>query len=136
MSLRWLILVVSLYSVSVHGYEPPVDIFEYVDNERVVAFVNESDINASANWKPESSAPALSLSKAIAIVHDYADSNEEMKGASLEEIDLRRIPHYKDKWHYMVKMKSEADNHASYHYVGVLMNGKVIPALREPESIK
>jgi hypothetical protein len=49
---------------------------------------------------------------------------------------LRRIPQHEDDWHYMVKMHTEEDGAVRNHYLFVLMSGKVIPALNEPESIK
>lgn len=136
MSLRWLVLLVPLYSVSVHAYELPIEIFEIVDNARVVAFVNESDIDKSADWKPFAAAPKLGISDVTAAVRKYADGNEETKGAALVEVSLRQIPHHEGKWHYMVKMKTEVDEQVRYHYLVVLMNGKIVPAIREPSPIK
>jgi hypothetical protein len=136
MSLRWLVLLVPLYSVNVPALELPIEIFEYVDNARVVAFVKESDIDEAAEWKPDSGAPALSINKVVTIANDYAAGNEGMNGAIIEEIALRRIPHHEGKWHYMVKMKTETEEKVRYHYLVVLMNGRSIPAIREPSSIK
>jgi len=136
MSLRWLVLLVPLYSVSAYAYDWPIEIIEYVDNARVVATLSQGDIDESADWKPAGAAPALSIKKVAAIARDFAAANEGWEGATLEEIALRRIPHHEDKWHYMVKMKTEMDDQVSYHYLVVLMNGKTIAALREPESVK
>ncbi len=136
MSLRWLVLLVAIYSVNVQAIELPIEIFEYVDNARVVAFVKESDIDAADDWKPDGSAPALSINNVAAIANEYAAGNEGMNGATIEEIALRRIPHHEGKWHYMVKMKTETEEKVRYHYLVVLMNGRSIPAIREPSSIK
>lgn len=136
MSLRWLALLLPLYSVNLHALEMPIEIVEIVDNARVVAFLNESDIDKSANWKPFEVAPALSVADAAGIVKGFVAENEALKGAQMVEIALRQIPHHEGLWHYMVKLKTVRDEQADYHYLVVLMNGKLIPAIREPSSIK
>lgn len=136
MSLRWLAVLLPLYSIGAHALEMPNEIFEYVDNERVVAFVNESDIDDAAAWKQGDDKPALSVAGVAALSHDYAERYEDTRGAVLDEITLRRIPQHDDDWHYMVKMHTEKDGEVSSHYLFVLMSGKVIPAINEPEAIK
>jgi hypothetical protein len=136
MSLRWLAVLLPLYSIGAHALEMPNEIFEYVDNERVVAFVNESDIDDAAAWKQGDDKPALSVAGVAALSHDYVERYEATRGAVLDEITLRRIPQHDDDWHYMVKMHTEKDGEVSSHYLFVLMSGKVIPAINEPEAIK
>ena len=136
MSLRWLALLLPLYSVSVHALEMPIEIVEIVDNTRVVAFINESDIDNFADWKPFESTPALNVTDAVVSVKKFITENDGLKEAQVEEIVLRQIPHHEGRWHYMVKLKTERDEQVSYHYLVVLMNGKIIPAIREPSSIK
>lgn len=136
MSLRWLAVVFSLYSIAAHALEMPNEIFEYVDNARVVAFVNESDIEEAAVWRESGSAPALDVSSVAALSHDYAERFEATRGAVLDEIVLRRIPEHEGRWHYMVKMHTERDGELRDHYLFVLMSGKVIPAFSEPDTVR
>jgi hypothetical protein len=125
-----------LPSVNAHSFDFPVEIFEYVDNARIVVFINEGDIVDSANWEPFKGSPPLSVEKVISSLHKYIGGKEEYANIKLEEIEVRRIPHHENKWHYMVKMKTYNNDKTQYHYFVVLMNGKIITALREPESVK
>jgi hypothetical protein len=55
---------------------------------------------------------------------------------TLTGIELKKIPRHEKHWHYLVKTKSEVDDIVESHYFIVLMDGKVIAAIKEPESIK
>lgn len=136
MSLRWLAVLLPLYSIGAQALEMPNEIFEYVDNQKVVAFVHESDIDDAVSWKREGDAPTLSVASVAALSHDYAERFDETRGAVLDEVTLRRIPEHENDWHYMVKMHTENDGEVQSHYLFVLMSGKVIPAITEPEAYK
>lgn len=132
----WLPLLLLLFSANVQSYEFPVEIFEYVNDEKVVAFINESDIDASTSWIPSDGAPPVTIANVVNAIRKYIAPDPKLSGATFSEIELKQIPHHEKHWHYLVKMKSRTGGHAHYHYFVVLMSGKIIPALKEPESFK
>ena len=113
-----------------------VELLEYINGKKVVAFINEQDIDASADWHPFSGNPPVSFSKLTASIKEYINANADLANAELSEIELRPIPHHKEKWHYVVTLKKKVDGEIHNEYIVVLMNGKLIPAFREPDSIK
>lgn len=136
MSFKWPALLLLLVSTSSHAYEFPLEIFEYVNDVKVVAFINKDDIDDSMSWNPFEEPPKLTIANVVDIIKKHITTNQELAGAELTEIELRQIPHHEKHWHYMVKLKTVEDNKRKYHYILILMNGKVIPAIREPESFK
>ena len=136
MNFRWLVLL--LLPLGAHAQQMvfPIEIFEYVDNARVVAFINQSDIDATRNWHPFDEAVPLTVDQATERMNSYMASAPELEGGRLEEIVLRRIPQHEKQWHYMFKMRTDPAQGSQAHYFVMLMSGKIIPAIREPESIK
>jgi hypothetical protein len=135
MYLRFIPLLVLLFSSRLYAYEFPLDITEYIDDVKVVAYINNSDIKPELNWEPFASAPLLSIASALQAIQAYS-ANTELADMMLTGIELKQIPHHENQWHYLVKVKTEVDEVFESHYFIVLMNGKVIPALKEPDSIK
>ena len=131
---RTLLAVLLLLSSQIQAVEYPVEIIEYIDNVRVVAFVNESDINKSPQWDPPS-APPLSMASALSAVQSHI-APVPINRDTLIGIELKPIPRHKHYWHYLVKNKMQSEDKSVSHYYVVLMDGKVIPAIREPESVK
>jgi len=136
MSYRWLALWVLPLAAHAQDYQFPIEIIEYVDSTRVVAFIDESDIPDAVNWHPFEEALPLTIEGAMGAVQQYIASAMVLAEPRLEEVELRRIPHHENRWHYMVKIREQGEDNARIHYFVVLMNGKVIPAMREPESVK
>ena len=136
MLLRMLALPLVLFSVTVHASEFPIEIIEYVDQTKVVAFINEEDIDRTVAWVPFEGPPPLTIADALALVQKFIAPDAEMAGSRLTEIELRRIPHHEIHWHYVVRMKAHTrDKPRSWFFI-VLMNGKIIPGLQEPQAIK
>ena len=136
MSPRWLAILLLLPATNSYSFQFPIEIFEYVDNARVTVFINEGDIDNSVNWIPFKGAPPLTIEQVTGSIQKYIAGKAEYRNAKLEEIELRKIPHHEKQWHYMVKMKTTINDEPHNHYFVVLMNGKIISALIEPESIK
>lgn len=136
MLVRMLPLVLMLFSCKIQAMEFPLEVIEYIDNSRVVAFINESDIDKTLPWTPFVGAPPLSLSDALGLIQQHTTSRLKLKNATLSEIELRQIPQHKDYWHYLVKMQASVDDKMRAYYFIVLMNGKIISGIREPQSIK
>ena len=125
-----------LLSSSVLAFKFPIEMIEGVDGARIVIYVGEGDIDSGAHWAPFEGAPPLSLVKALATVREHLAKIPAMQDATLKEVQLRQIPRHKAVWHYMVVMQSMKDGKPVLHYYVVLMSGKFIPAIREPESYK
>jgi len=136
MSPKWSLLLLLALSASSPAAQFPIEIFEYVDSARVVAFIDESDLDECTHWHPFEAPPALGIEGVTAAIRTYMASDKDLAGAILSEIELRRVPHREKDWHYMVKLKTERDRGDRFRYLVVLMSGKVIPAIREPESVK
>jgi len=132
----WLPLLFLFFSGSAQSYDFPIEVFEYINNEKVVAFINEDDIDASTSWLPTEGAPPVTIANVVSTIQKYIKPDPKLTNATFSEIELKRIPRHEKHWHYLVKMKTGTGGQAHYHYFVVLMNGKIIPALREPESFK
>ena len=136
MSRKLLPLLLFLLSSKVMAYEFPIEIIEYIDDIKIFAYLDKNDINEKAKWKPFKSPPPLSLHQALQAVHTYMKSHEGYADASLTGIELKQIPHHENYWHYLVKVRVAANEKVKPHFFVVLMDGKVVSALREPEAIK
>jgi hypothetical protein len=131
----YLLLLLTIFSGSAQA--STIEIIEQFDDLRLVAFVNEGDIQDYPLWHPLKEAPPLSISSAIQAINDlYKVNKTELMVESIKEIELRKLPHYEKYWHYLVKVKSNDMEKVKYQVYVVLMNGKVIPALLETESYK
>ena len=121
------------FSASVQAYHPKVEIYEQFDNLKMVAFINPQDIEKSPVWNPNSDVPPMTLDVAIAKLRQFVAESGEL--GAISEIEIRPVPGYGSKWHYLVKVKNDALQSKYALYV-VLMNGVVVPAIIEPPSYK
>lgn len=135
MLLRFLPVFALLFSAKLFAYEFPIEATEYLDDVKVVAYIKKSDISQGLIWTPFASAPPLSMSAALQAIQDYAEK-AGLENMTLTGIELKPIPHHEKHWHYLVKVKTEEDDTFQSHYFVVLMDGKVIPALKQPDAIK
>jgi hypothetical protein len=135
---RFLPLLLLLISIGSHAqsFTPPIEVIEYIDDVKVVAYINQDDLKDADSWTPFESQPPLSINDALLSVKRYLQNNGELENTTLRGIELKRIAHHESNWHYIVKTHYKTDAARKYHFFVVLMNGKVISALREPESIK
>jgi hypothetical protein len=124
-----------LVSAKLFAYEFPLEITEYIDDVKIDAYISKSDINEALIWTPFESEPPLSMAAALQAIQAYV-ANTDLEDMTLTGIELKKLPHHEKHWHYLVKIKSEVDEVVESHYFIVLMDGKVIPAIKEPESIK
>lgn len=137
MNYKWLLLFLTIISGSAQSYQPLIEIIEQFDDVKLVAFINESDLENYPLWHPVKEAPPLSVSKAIQAVHDFhKKNNENISAETVKEIELREITRHENYWHYLIKIKINNDKKSKFQVYVVLMNGKVIPALTETESYK
>jgi len=128
--IRNAILLLSWFSLTAAAETQTIEIFEQFDQARIVAFIDTADIDAASRWDPLSSPPPLSIS---GLIDTLRKADAEL---AIVEIELRQIPHHPGYWHYLVKTQPGLEKQDPYRYFVVLMNGKLIPAIREPESYK
>ena len=133
---RILWLILPLLSGNIYAYEFPIEIIEYIDNTKVVVFINEEDIDNSQRWSPFKSPPPLTITAALNLMQKQVASDPALAKASLTGIELKPIPHHDDQWHYLVKINTQIDGKSHSHYFFLLMNGKIIAGLKEPETLK
>ena len=126
-------LAIFVLSASVHGFQSKVEIFEQFDDLKMVAFISEKDINNSPEWNPDIGAPPLTVFQAIKSVRDF-NKPSNFTGA-IKEIEIRPVPKHGKHWHYLIKITNDATK-TRYDIYVVLMNGKVIPAIIEPQTYK
>ena len=136
MMFRVLPFLLLIASAQVQAYELPIEVIEYLDNRKVVAFINEGDIDKTQHWAPFDAAPPLTIEAALKAIKQHVAGDPEYAKASLLGIELKQIPHHEGYWHYLVKMKTPTTDKPRSHYFIVLMNGKVISGIREPETVK
>ncbi|HHC72388.1 MAG TPA: hypothetical protein ENK54_05760 [Thiotrichales bacterium] len=139
MKLRWLPLCSALLASSVLAkpFQPILEVAEQFDDTRVVAFINENDIRDYPVWEDRDSAPPFSISDAIhSIEAAYRADHRRLDPAAIEEIELRKVRGHEKYWHYLVKVHDASRGVEHYAVYVVLMNGKVIPAVVEPEPFK
>ena len=125
-----------LFSGNALSFDFPIGITEYVDEVRIVAYINKDDLENSKQWSPFEGPPPLSIHEALKAVQEFMKNDKDFASGILDEIELRKIPHHEKDWHYLVRMKYQTDDRVKSHFFLVLMDGKVISAIREPESIK
>lgn len=132
---RLLPAMLALASINAQAFEFPVEIIEYIDNAKVVGYVQSNDIDTSLNWAPFHGAPPLTIEQALHRVMDFIQGDTTLDNAQMVGIELKPIPDA-GYWHYLVKLKYGDDDQRHAHFFMVLMDGKVISAIREPQSIK
>ena len=129
----WLISI----NAQAQAFQPSVEIIEQFDDVRLVAFVDEKDLENYPQWNPLHDAPPLSINKAIqSVSRFYKVNNAHSMSNAIKEIELRTIPKHQGLWHYLIKVKLGNNSSVGYQVYVVLMNGKVIPAMIETESYK
>ena len=130
---RFLFLTIFLFSAHAYAFQEKLEVVEQFDNLRMVAFIRIKDISNSPAWNPDAELPPLSVGEAVKAVKKF-DKSPKTDG-KIQEIEIRQVPGHENRWHYLVKVSNEAMKSKMSVYV-VLMNGKVIPAIIEPEGYK
>lgn len=136
MSHKLLPLLLLLFSCNAFAVQFPIEITEYIDEVKVDAYINEADLNKTAKWTPFKSAPPLSVNDALAAIKRHIHADVNFANTTLIGVELKPVPGHAAYWHYLIKLKTVADGKSQPHFFVVLMDGKVISALKEPESIK
>ena len=125
-----LLLAFSFLISNAYAYQPKVEIIEQFDNLKMIAFIHKDDINSNPEWNPNLEAPPMTTIEAIQALK----SSIKALG-SIKEIEIRQIPKHNTQWHYLIKVADETMSSKVSIYV-VLMNGKVIPGIIQPQGYK
>lgn len=129
-------LLILLLSGKALAYDFPIEITEYIDNVKIIAYVNKNDVNKNMEWSPFKSSLPLSVTDALTTVQKYLSANAAFSDVRFMSIELKQIPHHEKHWHYIVKVTYKIEGNTHPHFFVVLMDGKVISALTKPEAIK
>jgi hypothetical protein len=129
-------ILILLFSTQVLAIEFPIEISEYIDDVKIDAFINKEDLEKTSQWTPFESSPPLTINQALIAILNDEKSEINLNNASVIGVELKPVPHHKSYWHYLVKIKTISEEGSEPHFFIVLMDGKVISAIKEPESIK
>ncbi len=116
----------------------PLEIIDHLDDATLVIYANESDIESSPRWSPAKGAPPFGLTALFKAVGDWKKQNHYAEADGIEKVELKPIArHEKEgRWYYLVQLKDLEDDGHAHRYLAVLMNGKTIAAVKEPEAYK
>ncbi len=111
----------------------PLELIEQFDEARVVAFIDKAELENSPVWRPLDQPPPLTVAAALerlaAFVRQRGEDPAKLKVA---EIELRQVKGMPNRWHYLVRTATPAGP----RFYAVLLNGRVVAAVREPEAVK
>ncbi|MCG6887319.1 MAG: hypothetical protein LJE74_08930 [Proteobacteria bacterium] len=127
-----------LISGNVLADQFPAEIIEYFNDIKVVVYVNESDIEKAPAWNPTKGAPPLTIGMLIKDVQEWNSRDPNLASMQIHEIELKPIRKHEkqDRWYYLVHLTGPESAHSGRQYLAVLMDGKIVPAIREPASFK
>jgi len=130
---RWIPLVLLTLAVNAYALTPTVEIVEQFDDLKMIAFIGEQDVNDNPQWNPDEGAPPLTISQAIQSIRAF--NKASAKTGAIKEIELRPVSRQDNRWHYLIKLENKVSA-AKFDIFVVLMSGKVIPAIIEPQTYK
>lgn len=137
MSYKLLIGVLLLIAQNTFASQFPLVIIEPFDESKIVIYTTEKDIEKSPAWKPADGTPPLTIEKLIADINKHNAKHPKLANSIIHEIELKPILHHEkqNRWYYLIQMQG-GGKQPHRHYLAVLMDGKIISAIKEPESYK
>jgi hypothetical protein len=116
----------------------PEEIIDTMDDKRLVLFLPNEDIAASPQWLPAEGTPPLNIAEAMAHLKKWMTDAPRYRKAEIHEIELKPIRHHEQehRWYYLFQLRHPGGGQSKAIYAAVLLNGKVVPAIVEPSSIK
>ena len=116
----------------------PEEVIDTMDDQRLVVFLPHEDIAASPKWLPAEGAPPLNIAGAMAHLHKWMTDDPRYRETRIHEIELKPIQHHEKehRWYYLFQLRRQGEGKRKAMYAAVLLNGKVVPAIVEPSSIK
>lgn len=135
---RAIIAALLFYTANALAYQFPLEIIEKFDDARLVIFVAESDIRNTPEWSPARGNPPLTIAGVVSKVLQWCEKDKNLKNANILKIELKPILRFEkqNRWYYLVQLQTPNSGQHTIQYLAILMDGKILPAIREPSSIK
>ncbi len=117
-----------------YAFQFPLEIIDYMDDATIIVYAKKDDINNTSVWIPGEGNVPLSINDLVSKVNNWLKTQPEMSSLKINEIELKKVKkHEKENyWYYLLQLK----NHNDIQYLAVLMNGQILPAIKEPKSYK
>lgn len=117
-----------------YAFQFPLEIIDYMDDATIIVYAKKDDINSTSSWLPGEGNIPLGINDLVSTVNNWLKTQSKMAGLKINEIELKKVKkHEKDNyWYYLVQLKNNNDT----QYLAVLMNGQILPAIKEPKSYK
>ena len=127
------ILLFGFFSQS-YAFQFPLEIIDYMDDATIIVYAKKDDINNTSVWIPGEGNVPLGINELVSKVNSWLKTQPEMSALKINEIELKKVKkHEKENyWYYLLQLK----NHNDIQYLAVLMNGQILPAIKEPKSYK
>lgn len=121
-----------------HAIQFPLEIIEHFDGRTIVISVNQSDIDKTPTWNPTAGSPPLTIAELIKDIQQWTAQDKDLATATIAKIELKQILHHQntDRWYYLVQLRTIDEDKPGMYFLAVLMNGKILPAIREPAAFK
>ncbi len=117
----------------------PEEIIDSMDGRRLVLFLPNEDITASPQWLPADGAPPpLDIAGAMAQLKEWMAGDPRYRETEIHEIKLTPIRRHEkeNRWYFLFQLRHSDGGKPKAIYAAVLLNGKVVPVIVEPASIK
>ena len=117
-----------------YAFQFPLEIIDYMDDATIIVYAKKDDINNTSVWIPGEGNVPLGINELVSKVNSWLKTQPEMSALKINEIELKKVKkHEKENyWYYLLQLK----NHKDIQYLAVLMNGQILPAIKEPKSYK
>ncbi len=128
------IILLSGFFSNTYAFQFPLEIIDYMDDATIIVYAKKDDINKTSTWIPGDTAPPLTIEKLVSTVNSWLKTRPKMQNLKINEIELKQVhKHEKDNyWYYLIQLK----NKQNVKYIAILMNGQILPAIKEPKSYK
>ena len=118
--------------------EWPLEVYEIMDDKRIVVFLNPADVDAAPRWSPGEGPPPVTIDRLINQIRTSGLLESDGTTLHIQEIKLKKLELEPEvqTWYYLVRLDGDSASDRGKKYVAMLLNGTIVPALVEPQSIK
>jgi len=127
-----------LFGHSAGATQFPLEIIEHFDDTKIVIYVQQADVDQAPTWEPGRGAPPLSIEQLVKSVTAHNSGTPGSAEFQIRKIELKPVLRNpkRNSWYYLLRLKAIRDGRPEIEYLAVLMSGKVLPAIREPDPYK
>lgn len=117
----------------------PITSVEYLDDKRVVLYIDDQELENGPQWNPEMRELPLSVYDAVSLAKDWAAKNHpDYDAFDVHEVVLKHIATHEHhrRWFYLIYLDAKVGGRfvpSAHLFAAVLFDGKVIPAVEEPK---